>query len=549
MVGITRRNLLSAVGFPAVLKAEPARPSLIVVLTDDQGYGDLSLHGNPDLRTPNIDFIANSGAQLTQFHVSPVCSPTRASLMTGRWNYRTGVVDTYLGRSMMYPDEVTVAEVLSKAGYRTGIFGKWHLGDNYPLRAMDQGFAKSLVVQGGGLAQPAGPQGNGYFDPVLLEQGKAVRKKGYCTDIFFDAALEFMETHRKEPFFAYITPNAPHDPLQVDESWVAPYRKPTLDDGTAKVYGMVANIDKNVGRLLERLRTLELEQNTLLVFLTDNGPAHRRFNAGMRGLKGSVYQGGIRVPCFVRWPGRVPAGRRIERTAAHIDWFPTILEACGISPQQDRITDGRSLVPLLAGSDEAWGDRKLFFQWHRGDVPEPGRACAVRSQRYKLVNLKELYDLESDPTEASDIAGAHPEQVAILRESYGAWFRDVSRARGFDPPRIHVGSDHENPVTLTRQDWRGPRAGWDDDSLGYWEVDVERGGHFRVGFEFPPLRASATAVFKLDSMVTSGKVVAGASTTAFNQLELAPGPARLEAWLAAGGESKGIHYIHLQRNS
>ena len=410
----TRRELCAALcATPFLVRPARAerRPNVIIVISDDQGFGDLSLHGNPNLKTPHMDSVANLGVQFTQFQVCPVCSPTRSSLLTGRYNYRTGIVDTYLGRSLMYPGETTAAELFRAAGYRTGIFGKWHLGDNHPMRAIDQGFQEALVLKGGGLAQPADPpeSKSSYFNPVLQYNGKPERRSGYCTDIFFNAAAAFVEKHRGHPFFLYVAPNAPHTPLQVEDSWVAPFQKMGLRDQVAKVYGMVANLDMNLGRLLDRVRTAGVEQETIVIFLSDNGAQGVRYNAGMRGTKGTVYQGGIRAPFFVRWPAVVARGRKVDRIAAHIDVLPTLLEACGVSKPAGLKLDGRSLLPLLRGDPANWPDRTLYTQWHRGDEPVLFRNCAARSQRYKLVDGKELYDLETDPAESRDISGERQE--------------------------------------------------------------------------------------------------------------------------------------------
>ena len=542
---LTRRALLSGAA-PAILLAAPRRPNVVLVISDDQGYGDLSVHGNPHLKTPRIDSLARDGVQFTQFHVSPVCSPTRSSLMTGRYNYRTGVVDTYLGRSMMYPDEVTLAEVLASAGYRTGIFGKWHLGDNYPLRSIDQGFEQSLVCTGGGLAQPAGPPGNGYFDPVLQANGKSERRSGYCTDIFTSAAIDFIDRNRKRPFFAYVAPNAPHTPLQVEERYVAPFLKSGLDDVTAKVYGMVANLDENMGRLLGAIRKFELDRDTIVIFLTDNGPQQNRYNSGMRGLKGTVYEGGIRVPCFLRYPAQFAGGDKIDRVAAHIDIMPTLLDLCGIPLPRGLRIDGRSLAPLLRGSAGSWQDRALYFQWHRGDEPEPFRACAARSQRYKLVDGKELYDLVDDPSEGRDIAASHPNVVRNMRQGYEHWFRDVSATRGYAPPRIHLGTRHENPVVLTRQDWRGPRAGWSADSLGHWEVDVVGSGKYRVTLRMPPVAAGEASI-ALNDVSLSKPLAAGASEIVFEPVVVPKGAGRLQASLTQNGKEIGPHYVEVNK--
>ena len=544
---LRRKFLSTSVAAPAMLAQRVRRPNVIILITDDQGFGDLSLHGNPHLKTPHLDSIGADGVQFTQFQVCPVCSPTRSSLMTGRYNYRTGVVDTYLGRSLMYPDEVTIAEILSRAGYRTGIFGKWHLGDNYPLRSIDQGIEESLVHPGGGLTQPSDPPGNTYFDPILRHNGRPVRRKGYCTDIFVNAALEFIEKNRSSPFFAYIAPNAPHDPLQIDESYVAPFRTMGLNERTAKVYGMVRNIDENAGRLLERLKRLGIERNTILLFLTDNGPQHDRYNAGMRGRKGTVYQGGIRVPCFLRWPGGVAPGRRIDRIAAHIDLLPTLLEACGVEKPAGLALDGRSLMPLVRGDKVEWTDRTLYTQWHRGDEPEPFRACAVRTQRFKLVDGQELYDLIADPGETRDIAAANPQTVAAMRKDYERWFADVSATRGYAPPRIHLGTQFENPVTLTRQDWRGPRAGWSEDSLGYWEVHVAEGGRYEIIVRTFPVPDAGEVSFQLNSAPLRQAVANGSTECRFAAVELRSGPGRLHASLQYGEKVVGARYVEVRR--
>lgn len=526
----------------------PRRPNIVLIIADDQGYGDIGCHGNEKIRTPNLDRLARESVEFTQFYVSPVCSPTRASLMTGRYNYRTGVVDTYLGRSMMHPDEVTLAEILAKAGYRTGIFGKWHLGDNYPMRPIDQGFQEALVHKGGGIGQPSDPPGgNSYFDPILQHNGVQEKFSGYCTDVFTGAAMRFIEDSRHHPFFVYLATNAPHTPLQISESYVSPYLEMGLDETTAKVYGMVANIDENVGRLLAGLKKSGLEENTIVIFLTDNGPQQERYNCGLRGRKGTVYEGGIRVPCFVRWPAMLKSGRNIDRIAAHIDILATLLDACGVAIPGGLLLDGVSLLPLLRGQNVPWPDRTLFFQWHRGDVPELYRACAARSQRYKLVNGKELYDTATDPGETNDIAATHPDIVERLLAAYEKWFRDVSATRGYDPPRIYLGTRFENPVTLTRQDWRGPRAGWGNDSLGHWEVFVQQAGDCAVTLRFAPTRAETAVHFKLGNVNLSQTVKTGSETCRFDSVRLETGEVRLEAWLGSGEKSVGVSYVDVER--
>jgi arylsulfatase A-like enzyme len=488
------------------------RPNVLLVITDDQGFGDLGAHGNPVIKTPNLDDFTKQSVWLKNFYVSPVCSPTRSSLLTGLYNYRTGIVDTSTGRSMMRPDATTLPQLLAAAGYRTGLFGKWHLGDHYPLRPEDRGFQETLWHHGGGLAQPSDPPEvdpkTAYFDPVLTLNGKEVKTKGYCTDVFTDAAVEFItKSDAAKPFFAYVAYNAPHNPFQVPERFAAPYKKLDLTpngfprvgqpwdakklntEDIANAYGMIENIDGNFARLLKALDDRKLTENTIVVFLTDNGPGGIRFNAGLRNRKGTVYEGGIRVPCYVRWPQAAKGLRAIDTPLAHIDMTPTLAEACGV--KSDVAFDGRSFLRMLTEGPGNWPGRTLFFQWHRGDAPDKFRAFAARGPRYKLVqaagvqpNMKwdpkfELFDLQVDPFEMKDLAAEKPEVVAQLKREYEVWFADVTK-KGFDPPRIVVGSEKENPVRLTRQDMRGPKAGWAPEAEGHWVVKIDRAGRYEV---------------------------------------------------------------------
>lgn len=571
--------VLAAASRPAVGAGEARRPNVLLIITDDQGYGDLGFHGNPRIRTPNLDRFARESVRMKTFCVSPVCSPTRASLMTGRYNYRTGVVDTYIGRSLMHPDETTLAEVLAAAGYRTGIFGKWHLGDNAPLRPIDQGFQRELVIKGGGLGQPSNPAGGEHYqDPILEDDGRPRKVSGYCSDVYTTAAIDFVNAADNRPFFAYLAFNCPHGPLEAPEAELAEYRKMDLSpaafpplghpvppalmtppDDIAKVYAMVTNIDANVGRILDALASRGLAENTIVIFMTDNGPAHVRFNAGLRGYKGTVYEGGIRVPFYIRWPGHFPAGRVVDRLAAHIDVFPTLLEACQVDVPRDLELDGKSLMPLLRGGEAAdWPDRTLYFQWHRGDVPQPDRAFAARSQRYKLLRREpppenpkppplELYDLESDPGEEHNIAGDHPDLVERMHAGYLNWFRDVSSTRGFDPIRIDVGGPREDPTILTRQDWRGPRAGWEPNDLGYWEVRVVRSGRYTVHLRMKPRRFKTVAHVSLGGVSSSLELEPGASECTFSDWPWTEGPARLEAWVEGNKNTAGVLDVTVHR--
>jgi len=540
------------------------RPNVVLIITDDQGWGDLGCHGNPDIRTPVIDRFAGESTEFVHFYVLPVCAPTRASLLTGRYNFRTGVTGTYLGRSLLAPDEVTVAELFAEAGYRTGIFGKWHLGDSYPMRPGDQGFHESLVHHGAAIGQPSGPPGNSYFDPVLIDNGSERRFGGYVTDIFTDAAVSFIERDITSPFFALIAYNSPHIPLQVPEEYVKPYRDCGLTESTARYYGMCTNVDENVGRVLEALRSSGIENDTVVIFMTDNGPQFTwdqtdRFTAGLRGRKATMYDGGIRVPFFIRWPGRFGAGVMIDSIAAHIDVLPTLLDACSIAIPGTPGLDGKSLLPLLSGGREDWPDRMVFFQWNGPVEPKLYSQFAVRSQRYKLVQPAnktyhsrdevipdlELYDMDSDPGETKNVASEHPALVMDMLGAYEDWFRDVSLTRGYGPVRIYIGSPHQNPVTLTRQDWQGPGAGWNDGDLGYWEIRVVRSGSYVVTLRFPETSAAGYAHVMLGNRHITAVVEKAAVSCGFEPVALEAGDGRLHAWVTIEGKASGAHYVDI----
>lgn len=551
-----------------------APPNVLLVITDDQGYGDLGLHGNPIVQTPLLDAFAKANLQFQHFYVSPVCSPTRSSLLTGLYNFRTGVVDTYLGRSLMRPGEFpTLAELLKKAGYRTGLFGKWHLGDNYPLRPEDRGFDQTLWHRGGGLGQPSDvPGGGSYFNPILVKNGQEIRTPGYCTDVFTDAAIAFFKdrSNQNQPFFAYVAYNCPHSPYEVPEDLAAKYRRQNLNpdafpkigqpwatkklntEEIARAYGMIENIDSNFGRMLQALNELKLREHTLIIFLTDNGPGGVRFNSGLRGRKASVYEGGIKVPCFVSWPSRWKQPRSIPQPAAHIDWTPTILQACGV--KTDSSFDGRSLMPILDDAQASWPDRNLMFQWHRGDEPQAGRAYAVRGPRYKLVQAAgiqpgdqwtpkvELFDLSSDPYEQKDLVAAKPDTVQELQAVYASWFQDVTK-KGFQPPRIHVGTKFEPMTRLSRQDWRGPQANWTPESRGYWELQAEAGEYVAVVHAAKPSREFKLVLDQRELEVTLPEM----QTRAEFRFQLPSGPVRLQADVMNGLQRVGAERVELQR--
>jgi arylsulfatase A-like enzyme len=533
-------------------------PNIILILADDQGYGDLGCHGNKILKTPALDRLHGQSIRLTNFHVDPTCSPTRAALLTGRYSCRTGVWHTIMGRSLLRRDEVTMGDVFAAAGYRTAIFGKWHQGDNYPYRALDRGFAETLVHGGGGIGQAPDYWGNTYFSPVLLRNGTYEKSEGYCTDVFFTAAIKFLEDNRRRPFLLYLPTNVPHAPYQVADKDYRPYVDAGVPEATARFYGMITNLDQNVGRLLKRLDELELAENTMVMFMTDNGSSGGGFNSEMRGRKGSEYDGGHRVPLFIRWPAQLKANRDIRRLTAHIDILPTLLDLCDVRPPKAVAFDGMSLRSLLVTKGEAWPNRTLFVQSHRIEDPQPWRKSAVMTDRYRLVNGEELYDVQADPGQNKNIAQDDVETVAILRQQYKQWYADVSTRFG-EYSEIVLGSDKENPTTLCCHDWHGPEVPWDQSHIarrmpanGYWAVDVERAGRYEFTLRERPAVArqpipAGIARLKIGDVESTKAFAAGMAGIKF-AADLAPGKTRLQTWLAeqGGGGVRGAYYVDVK---
>jgi arylsulfatase A-like enzyme len=525
--------------------------------------------------------MAKKSAVLTSFYVSPVCTPTRASLMTGRYNYRTRAIDTFRGRAMMDTTEVTVAEQLKAAGYATGIFGKWHLGDCYPMRPIDQGFDMALVHRGGGIGQPSDPPGaeDKYTDPILFRNGQAEQTKGYCTDVYFREAMAWAGKTSGEgkPFFLYLPTNCPHGPFgdvppaeyayyksqnlaadQYPKAAVNPIPRNYDADTQARVNAMIENIDQDVGRLLKWLDEQKLSENTLVIFITDNGRATPGYNAGMRGNKSTVYDGGIKSPFFAYWPGKLQPGVASDRIAMHIDIVPTILELCGVMKGGLKL-DGRSIWPLLTRQQTSWPDRTLFSQSHRGDEPVLYHNVAARNQKWKLVsatgfNLEsmptagpkfELFDMEKDPYEQHDVAAQHPDIVAKLKAEYEAWFKDVGSTRldNYAPPRIIVGSPDEKTTVLTRQDWRG--AAWGPNDEGHWLIDVASSGPYDVKLIVAPADADRTLHLRIGSLETSATLAAKATEHTFRAQKLPTGPQKVEAWVEAAGKQIGVRFAEV----
>lgn len=556
---------------------EPAvaeRPNVVLVMTDDQGYGDLGCHGNPVLKTPNLDALYEESVRLTDFHVSPFCTPTRAALMTGHHPGRTGAYRTSAGRTMMHPDERTIANFFADSGYATGMVGKWHLGDNAPHRPQDRGFQDVVWHRCGGIGQASDYWGNDYFDDTYERNGVFEKFEGYCTDVWFREGMQFIEENREDPFFLYLALNAPHGPYFVPEEWAEPYLGRATNPN---FYGMIANIDHNMGLLREKIDSLGLAENTIVIFMTDNGTAAgakfkgleseavEGYNAGMRGKKSSIYEGGQLVPFFVHWPaGDLVGGRDIDSLTAHIDVLPTLADLCDVPLPEDYQSDGLTLAPLLQGEAASTDRAHHVVQFHGGagarTAPAPFDNSVVMTERWRLVNSskQELYEIEKDPAQRDDVSEAHPEVVAELREAYLPFWESIEpRLR---PVRIDLGNDAENPTTLCSQDWFMMEGNppWNFNAIKKlpritkpWMVDVKQAGRYRVTLRQWPAEATKPVVAELARVAIAGveaelPVDAGSTGVVF-ELDLPAGETELMTFLYdEKGNAGGAYFTEVE---
>ena len=430
----------------------PQRINVILVMTDDQGYPDMACHGNPVIQTPNMDKLAASSVQFSDFHVNPFCSPTRAALMTGRMSDRTGVTSTNTHRNYMRRNEVVMPEFFKASGYRTGIFGKWHLGANYPYRPMDRGFDEWLGLGNNGLATSQDHWNNDRMNDTYWHNGKPVKRPGFDTDVYFDAAIAFIKDARRrgKPFFTYIATNVPHWDWNVPEAWLKPYENCTSRERAA-FYASISRVDWNLGRLMDFLDAEDLADNTILVFLTDNGSdvpdkGKNAYTAGMRGFKGARYEGGHRVPCFLRAPeSLVGKPRTIDGLTAHLDLLPTFVDYCGLKDPNRQLLplDGRSLRPLLSG-EGSWGDRMIVYHHHNGQPLTKNRKAVVLTPEWRMIQEKpegkpQLYSIREDRGQERDIAVKHPETVAALRAKYDAHWKSLDTSDRMQRPVMAKG--------------------------------------------------------------------------------------------------------------
>ncbi len=569
--------VLLTVGFVQVPVANGnERPNVIIVMTDDQGYGDLSCHGNPILKTPNLDRLHAQSVRFTDFHVSPFCTPTRASLMTGNHAGVTGAYRTSSGRTMMHPDEKTIANLFADAGYATGMVGKWHLGDNAPHRPQDRGFQEVVWHRCGGVGQASDHWGNDYFDDTYERNGKFEKFEGYCTDIWFREGMRFVEQNRAKPFLLYLALNAPHGPYRVPAEWAKPYLG-NRDVPNANFYGMIANIDHNMALLREKLTQLGLSDKTILIFMTDNGTAaggkfqgldsepSLGFNAGMRGKKSSVFDGGHRVAFFVHWPGGgLTGGKDIDTLAAHIDVLPTLADLCKIPITADYRSDGVSLKPLLDDDNATWQRDHLVEQFLGGAFakvlpPKPYDYSVVMTERWRLVNSDRvaLFEIQADPAQRRNVAQQHPQVVAELRSRYDEFWDKVSPR--LTPVRIDIGNPAENPTVLCSQDWYMPTGNppWNFNSIkklpkvtGPWMLEVKESGRYRITLRQFPREADRVVVAERARIEIAGQsheqpVKEGSKGVEF-ELELPAGPTELTTYLFdAKGNAGGAYFAEV----
>ncbi len=473
-------------------------PNVLLIMTDDQGFGDIRSHNNPDISTPVLDRLASDGARFERFFVSPVCAPTRASLLTGRYSLRTGVHGVTRAAETMRADEVTIAEIFKANGYTTGIFGKWHNGAHYPHHPNGKGFDEFIGFCAG--------HWNNYFDTTLEHNGRPIRTQGYITDVLTDYAIRFIHKNQSKPWFCYIPYNAPHSPWQVPRSFYRKYKKNGLDDKTACAYAMVENIDWNIGRIVDVLQRKNISRNTIVLFLTDNGPNSTRYNANMKGRKGSVHEGGVRVPFFIKWPGKIKPKSVIQPIAAHIDLLPTLVALTGVKPIKTKPLDGISFAPLLRGvtRNSKWPDRHIF-SFRLGSNPFQG---AVRTQKWRAVRYNkhigwELYNMIEDPNQKKNVAKANPNIVKKLAKSYESQVEKVTSA-GFAPIPTEVGHEarptvelHGHEAHLQPTKGRGisynGRSGWANDwitnwtdpkAYPQWPIKVVKSGKYKVTIRY-----------------------------------------------------------------
>jgi len=569
---------LALLGISACSHDNIPKPNVIIIVTDDQGYGDIASHGHPHVITPNMDRLRDISVRLENFHVDPTCAPSRASLMTGRYSARVGVWHTVKGRNLLREDETTLAEVFREEGYRTGIFGKWHLGDSYPYAARFRGFGEAIVHAAGGVGQTPDYWGNDYFEDHYNDNGVWRRFQGYCTDVWFREALRFIGESKEQPFFLYLPVNAAHQTRpHVPQRYKDLYQDLEVNDRLKIFWGMITNIDDNLGVMMDRLEHWGLLDNTILVFMGDNGtcmgpdfwPENERadwsdrYNNGMRGGKGSHYDGGHRVFGYVYYPAAgIEGGRDVGQITAHIDLMPTLMELCEIPKPANVEFDGTSLVPLLTGTNEEWPERRLIVHNQRVMDPIKWKETSVMTDRWRLVDKTHLYDIKQDPGQQNNIIENHPEVAEKLSIEYDQWWDDISQ-RFHETTPLYVGAEQQNPVQLNAHDWimdklppwNQPHIMERPKSNGSWRVRVADAGRYAFTLRERPEVAdfplsATTARLSIEDVADETKpVMIGATAVKFD-VELLAGDTEVRTWLIDDdGTSRGAYYVEVERLS
>ncbi|MCM4154023.1 arylsulfatase [Arenibacter sp. N53] len=504
----TKKQLKFILGFLFILlhpvvfsqATTKTKPNVIIVITDDQGMGDLGCYGNPYIKTPNIDAFYKESVRFNNFHVSTTCAPTRGAIMTGRHTNRINVFHTIAGRSLLFEDEVILPQILAQNGYTNGMFGKWHLGDNYPYRPEDRGFHEVVRHGGGGITQGPDYWGNDYFDDTYWHNSQTQKYNGYCTDVFFSEAMNFIEENKNNPFFCYIATNAPHGPLNLPKAYLDMYKDVKgLEVSQQRFYGMITNIDDNFKLLEKKLDELKIADNTILIFMTDNGTAggNKVFNAGLRGQKGSEYEGGHRVPLFIRWPdGQLTGGKDINKLAAAYDLLPTFVDLLGLNFNPVKPLDGKSLKPLLYDQAADWPNRVLYIDTQRLQNLVKYRKYSVMDDNWRFVNGSELYNMNSDRSQTKNVFAQHPEVVEKLAEGYEKWWQSfMDEGVNERYAYIKVGSPQENPSRISAHDmltgkfghmWHQYGAVTATQATGRWKIDFIEDGEYKISLcRFP----------------------------------------------------------------
>ncbi|MBM3333954.1 sulfatase-like hydrolase/transferase, partial [Candidatus Sumerlaeota bacterium] len=571
------------------------KPNILLIMTDDQGYGEMSCHGNPVLKTPHLDRLHGEGIRFADFHVAPMCTPTRGQLMTGVDVLRNLAMNVSSGRTLLRRDLPTMADIFASAGYGAGIFGKWHLGDNYPYRPQDRGFQESLWYPSSHIGSAPDYWDNDYFDDTYWHNGRRRQFTGYTTDVFFREAMRWMREQAQSgrPFFCYLPTAAPHGPHFVPASYreameaaAAKAAPPKLQvaarEQLTRYLAMIANIDENMGRLETFLRETGLRENTIVVFLTDNGSTFgpRYFNVGMRSGKTTLWEGGHRVPCFIRWPaGRLRSPGDVAGLAQVQDLLPTLLDLAGVKAPANAQFDGISLAGALRGTAQMPLDRTLIVQFSRMDHQEPerGDAC-VMWRRWRLVQDKELYDLTADPAQERNVIAEHPDIAARLRAYYASWWETVA-PRLNEPQRVIIGHDAEPRSQLSPCEWRdsfldqGAQVRRGERRNGVWYLEVARAGEYEFELrrwarereaplsaglppkkitdgEFPAGTALPIAKARLKTGPFDHTVAVAATDTSVKfRVPLDVGPTELQTWFYndSGEELCGAYYVYVQR--